>query len=149
MPLEEYNKKRNFEKTPEPKGEESVSKQGNTFVIQRHHASHLHYDLRLEMDGVLKSWAVPKEPPVKEGIKRLAVQTEDHPLEYASFEGEIARGEYGAGTVEIWDNGSYELEERRKDKILFRLNGNKMKGNFALIRLKNNPRNWLFFRRKG
>jgi len=148
MALEKYNKKRDFEKTSEPKGKKS-SDSGNVFVIQKHHASHLHYDLRLEMDGVLKSWAVPKEPPEKEGIKRLAVQTEDHPLEYANFEGVIEEGLYGAGTVEIWDNGTYELEERTEDKLLFRLEGKRMKGDFALIRLKNDPKNWLFFKRKG
>ncbi|MBU4201754.1 MAG: hypothetical protein KKB85_01225 [Candidatus Altiarchaeota archaeon] len=99
MPLDEYNKKRNFGKTSEPKGEEKSSQHGNIFVIQKHQARNLHYDLRIELDGVLKSWAVPKEPPQKEGIKRLAVQTEDHPMDYAGFEGEIVKGEYGAGTA--------------------------------------------------
>ena len=149
MPLDEYTKKRNFEKTSEPEGREKSSEHGNVFVIQKHQARNLHYDLRLELDGVLKSWAVPKEPPQKEGIRRLAVQTEDHPLDYAGFEGEIAKGEYGAGTVEIWDNGTYDLEEKTDSKILFSLNGNRMKGNFALIQLKNDPKNWLFFKRKG
>lgn len=149
MPLDEYNKKRDFGKTSEPRGEEKNSKSGNIFVIQKHQARNLHYDLRLELDGVLKSWAVPKEPPQKEGIKRLAVQTEDHPLDYAGFKGEIAKGAYGAGTVEIWDSGNYDLEEKTDSKILFSLNGNKMKGKFALIQLKNDPRNWLFFKRKG
>jgi len=149
MPLDEYNLKRDFGKTSEPRGGKKSSESGNVFVIQRHQARNLHYDLRLEMDGILKSWAVPKEPPQKEGIKRLAVQTEDHPMDYAGFEGEITKGEYGAGTVEIWDKGSYELEERKKDKILFNLNGKKMKGKFALIRLKNDPRNWIFFKRKS
>jgi len=149
MPLDEYNRKRDFGKTSEPKGEEKSSEQGNIFVIQKHQARNLHYDLRIELDGVLKSWAVPKEPSQKEGIKRLAIQTEDHPLDYAGFEGEIAKGEYGAGTVEIWDNGTYDLEEKKEDKLLFNLHGKKMKGNFALIRLKNDPKNWLFFRMKG
>ena len=149
MPLDEYNRKRDFGKTSEPEGKEKTSEQGNVFVIQKHQARNLHYDLRLEMDGVLKSWAVPKEPPQKEGIKRLAIQTEDHPMDYAGFEGEIAHGEYGAGTVEIWDNGTYDLEEKKEDKLLFNLHGKKMKGNFALIQLKDDPKNWLFFRMKG
>jgi len=149
MTLDEYNKKRNFEKTSEPQGKRKSSNSGKIFVIQKHHASRLHYDLRLEMDGVLKSWAVPKEPPGKEGVKRLAVQTEDHPMDYASFEGVIEGGQYGAGTVEIWDSGTYDLKERRDDKILFGLDGKRMNGNFALIRLKKDPKNWLFFKRKG
>ena len=101
--LKEYQKKRDFDKTPEPKG--LPQKKGSkhlSYVIQRHQASHLHYDLRLERDGVLKSWAIPKEPPRQAGIKRLAVATEDHPLEYRNFEGEIPEGNYGAGSVAIW-----------------------------------------------
>ncbi|MEM2375349.1 MAG: DNA polymerase ligase N-terminal domain-containing protein, partial [Candidatus Bathyarchaeia archaeon] len=104
MSLEEYFRKRDFSKTPEPRGGEGTKpSEGRIYVIQKHAASHLHYDLRLEKDGVLKSWAIPKEPPTTKGIKRLAVQTEDHPIEYADFEGVIPEGEYGAGTVEIWD----------------------------------------------
>ena len=98
------------------------------FVIQKHAARRLHYDLRLEMDGVLKSWAVPKEPPKTAGVKRLAVQVEDHPIEYADFEGIIPEGYYGAGKVEIWDKGSYILKERTEDKIIFELNGEKLRG---------------------
>lgn len=116
------------------------------YVIQEHHATHLHYDLRLEMDGVLKSWAIPKEPVDKKGVKKLAIQTEDHPLEYADFEGEIPEGLYGAGLVKIWDKGSYRLIERNEDKIVFEIFGNKLKGKFCLIKLKGKEKNWLFFK---
>jgi DNA ligase D-like protein (predicted 3'-phosphoesterase) len=118
------------------------------FVVQRHQARHLHYDLRLEMDGVLKSWAVPKEPPLEPGVKRLAVEVEDHPLEYANFEGVIPEGMYGAGRVEIWDRGTYQLKHRSMDKIEFSLNGEKMQGDYVLIRFKRN-KNWLLIKRKG
>ena len=104
------------------------------FVIQKHAARRLHYDLRLEMDGVLKSWAVPKEPPKTAGVKRLAVQVEDHPIEYADFEGIIPEGHYGAGKVEIWDKGSYILKERRR--IIFKLNGGRLRGAYVLLRFK-------------
>lgn len=116
------------------------------FVIQKHQATHLHYDFRLEMDGVLKSWAVPKEPPTKSGVKRLAVQVEDHALDYINFEGTIPEGMYGAGTVEIWDRGTYTLKTRRENKIEFTLQGSKLKGDYVLIRFKN--KNWLFFKKK-
>ena len=146
MVLEEYKKKRDFSKTTEPKGLKAESKDNKIFVIQKHDASHLHYDLRLEVEGVLKSWAIPKTPPEKEGERRLAVQTEDHPLDYADFEGTIPEGQYGAGTVVIWDKG-YFLPEKISDKeILFELEGKKMKGKFALVRFKD--KNWLFFKRK-
>ena len=117
------------------------------YVIQKHAATHLHYDLRLEMDGVLKSWAIPKEPPTAPGVRRLAVQVEDHPVEYASFEGAIPEGMYGAGTVEIWDKGTYKLMERKEDKLIVEINGVKLKGVYALIRFKND-KNWLFFKKK-
>ncbi len=117
------------------------------FVIQKHQATHLHYDFRLEMDGVLKSWAVPKEPPTKSGVKRLAVQVEDHALDYMDFEGTIPEGMYGAGTVEIWDKGTYTLKTRRENKIEITLQGSKLKGDYVLIRFRN--KNWLFFRKKG
>ena len=117
------------------------------FVIQKHAARRLHYDLRLEMDGVLKSWAVPKEPPVEAGVKRLAVQVEDHPLEYANFEGIIPEGHYGAGKVEIWDKGIYILRERTENKIIFDLEGERLRGTYVLIRFKGD-KNWLFFKKK-
>jgi len=117
------------------------------YVIQKHQASHLHWDLRLEMDGVLKSWAVPKEPPAKSGIRRLAVQVEDHPIEYANFEGVIPEGQYGAGIVEIWDKGTYRLIERTPDKIVFEIHGKRLKGKYCLLRFKG-EKNWLFFKKK-
>lgn len=115
------------------------------YVIQKHDASNLHYDLRLEMEGVLKSWAIPKEPPKKAGVKRLAIETKDHSLDYADFEGEIPEGEYGAGTVEIWDKGSYKLEKMKEGKeIVIRIKGEKLKGRYCLIQFKNKDK-WLFF----
>lgn len=117
------------------------------FVIQFHRASREHWDLRLEMDGVLKSWAVPKEPPSAAGVKRLAVEVEDHDLDYLDFEGVIPEGEYGAGSVEIWDRGTYVLESRGEGEIKFTLNGCRLKGGFVLLRLRG--RNWLFFKRRG
>lgn len=114
------------------------------FVVHKHHATHLHYDLRLEMDGVLKSWAVPKEPPLKEGTKRLAIAVEDHLISYKDFEGVIPEGHYGAGKVEIWDNGRYTLEAREKNKIVVEFEGKKLKGRYALIHT--NSGQWLFFK---
>jgi DNA ligase D-like protein (predicted 3'-phosphoesterase) len=144
--LEEYQKKRDFRKTSEPSGNE-VRSHGGIYVIQKHQATHLHYDLRLEMDGVLKSWAVPKMPPTKSGVRRLAVQVEDHPIEYAKFEGTIPEGQYGAGTVEIWDNGHYVMRDSREDKLIFEIEGKRLKGTYCLVRFKER-KNWLFFKKK-
>lgn len=119
------------------------------FVVHKHSATHLHWDLRLEIDGVLKSWAVPKEPPIELGVKRLAVQVEDHDLEYASYEGTIPKGMYGAGKVEIWDKGEFDIKKNEKDKIEFVLKGRKLKGSYCLLRFKKaGDKQWLFFRMK-
>ena len=125
--LSEYASKRHFEETPEPKGGEKKA-EGLIFVIQEHHARRLHYDLRLESGGVLKSWAVPKGIPQTSGERRLAVQTEDHPYDYANFEGIIPKGHYGAGTVKIWDKGTFEPKLWEDDKIEFTLNGQNAEG---------------------
>lgn len=146
MGLREYREKRDFEKTAEPKGETEIGK-GSIYAIQKHAATHLHYDLRLEMDGVLKSWAIPKEPPTMSGVRRLAVQVEDHPIDYANFEGTIPEGQYGAGTVEIWDKGTYRVISRKEDKLIVEIDGNKLKGVYILLRFKD-KKNWLFFKKK-
>ncbi len=146
-PLNEYRTKRDFSKTGEPRG--SAAAEEAIFVVQEHHASHLHYDFRLSMDGVLKSWAVPKGVPEEKGIKHLAVQTEDHPMEYASFEGSIPKGEYGGGQVIIWDHGGYVLEHRDQDKVVIELRGNRLKGRYSLVRFKgreSSPKNWLIMK---
>ncbi len=146
MALEKYWAKRKFTRTPEPKGK--VLKTGmSRFVVHEHWASHHHFDFRLEMDGVLKSWAVPKEIPQEAGIKRLAVQVEDHPIDYINFEGEIPEGSYGAGTVKIFDRGEYELIERTKNTISFILKGKKLKGSYSLIKFKG-PNQWLLIKEK-
>ena len=146
MSLKKYQRKRDFQKTTEPTGEVKVSER-RIYVIQKHAATHLHFDLRLEMDSVLKSWAIPKEPPTSPAVKRLAVQVEDHPVEYASFEGTIPEGEYGAGTVEIWDKGIYKLIDRKEDKLIVKIDGAKLNGVYVLIRFKD-KKNWLFFKKK-
>ncbi len=152
MSLKDYKKKRDFSKTAEPsRSKPKKKKETLVYVIQRHDASHLHYDLRLEENGVLKSWAVPKLPPRKEGVKRLAVQTEDHPLGYEDFEGSIPEGEYGAGEVEIWDKGGYLPLEVSRSKRILEIRGKRLKGRYALIKLKaldSKDNNWLFFKLK-
>lgn len=127
--------------------EDSYGESEGIFVVQKHSATHLHYDLRLEMDGVLKSWAVPKEPPTGPGVKRLAIQVEDHPLSYADFEGVIPEGYYGAGKVEIWDRGTYTLKERTDDKVVFELRGERLRGTYYLIKFKGSDKNWLLFKK--
>jgi bifunctional non-homologous end joining protein LigD len=147
--LSEYRRKRNPRRTPEPFAGRG-SRRGPIFVVQRHAARRLHYDLRLERDGVLASWAVPKGIPLERGERHLAVHVEDHPLDYAAFEGEIPKGEYGAGTVEIWDRGHYELlEEKRGGGLTVRLHGERLKGVWTLVpaRLDGDPKNWLLLRK--
>ncbi len=155
MSLEEYKKKRDFKKTREPEStvsgpQSAVTGKKLIYVIQKHKASHLHYDLRLEMDGVLKSWAVPKEPSADPAVKRLAVAVEDHPLGYEKFTGTIPAGEYGAGTVEIWDQGTYHLLEKSDKTYSLEISGKKLQGIFYLVKLKpgEDLKNWLFFRKK-
>ena len=145
MKLEEYRAKRDFEKTLEPRGaQQSVGQ--SRFVVQRHQASHLHYDFRLEMEGVLKSWAVPKAIPLEPGVRRLAVQVEDHPIAYIDFAGKIPEGEYGAGTVEIWDKGEYKLDNKATNRIEITLTGEKLSGSYVLI--DTDGKNWLLIKRK-
>ncbi len=149
MPLAKYKAKRDFTKTKEPKGKiRKLEYKKKIFVIHSHFARNHHYDLRLEINRVLKSWAIPKEPPKTKGIKRLAIQVEDHPLAYAEFEGTIPEGNYGAGKVEIWDKGAYELIEKTPNKIIFKLNGKKLKGNYCLIRTNygGGKKGWLWFK---
>ena len=146
MDLKEYWTKRDLTATQEPRGHATMEG-GTRYVIQKHQATHLHYDLRLEMDGVLKSWAIPKTPPTTSGIRRLAVQVEDHPVEYATFEGVIPEGQYGAGKVKIWDKGTFETISKKENKIVFKINGKKLKGNYVLVKFRP-PKNWLFFKKK-
>jgi len=144
MGLQRYQAKRHFDRTSEPQGRVHATRAAGRarFVVQKHAASTLHYDLRLEMDGVLKSWAVTKEPTDDTSVKRLAVRTEDHPLEYADFEGDIPENEYGAGHVDLWDQGTWATEEApvaalRRGKLKFELKGRRMKGRWALVRMGN------------
>ena len=118
------------------------------YVIQEHHARRLHWDLRFEMDDVLKSWALPKEPPQQAGQRRLAVAVPDHPIEYALFEGEIPAGNYGAGAVKIWDRGTYELESQSEKKFVVKIKGKKLKGRYCLLHFRPAEKNWLFFKVK-
>jgi bifunctional non-homologous end joining protein LigD len=148
--LREYERKRDPKQTPEPFGGAKRGKQP-IFVVQRHDARRLHYDFRLERDGALASWAVPKGVPLEPGDQRLAVHVEDHPLDYATFEGEIPKGQYGAGTVEIWDRGTYELlEEKRNGGLTVRLHGDRLDGTWALVpaRLSGDEKNWLILRKR-
>jgi bifunctional non-homologous end joining protein LigD len=144
MSLQRYHAKRHFDRTPEPRGAVARERtKGNLcFVVQKHAAATLHYDFRLEMDGVLKSWAVPKDPSPDPEHKRLAVRTEDHPLEYARFEGDIPAPEYGAGHVDIWDEGTWIPEEAplpayRRGRLKFELKGRRLQGRWALVRMGN------------
>jgi len=164
MPLETYKKKQDFEQTPEPEPE-AVAGKGRPFshiappifVVQKHQASRLHYDFRLEIGGVLVSWAIPKGPSISPKEKRLAVQTEDHPLAYAAFEGKIPEGNYGAGTVIVWDYGRWELQNQREDaaealqraSLKFLLHGTKLRGKWALVQMKGRgPKNWLLIKER-
>ncbi len=156
-PLKEYRAKRRFDRTAEPEGKVKPGKAGRLYVIQKHAASRLHYDLRLELDGVLKSWAVPKGPSLNPAEKHLAVQVEDHPVEYGGFEGIIPRDEYGGGTVMLWDTGEWEpLEDPRRGykdgNLKFRLNGQKLKGRWVLVRMRKKDgeedKNWLLIKEK-
>ncbi|WP_373519503.1 DNA ligase D [Pricia sp.] len=160
MGLEEYNKKRNFTQTPEPSGGDIARTETQRFVVQRHQARKLHYDLRLEINGSLKSWAVPKGPSMNPSDKRLAVRTEDHPLKYLDFHGTIPKGNYGAGEMIVWDSGVFEIDRTELDlsanaqllkgnlKIIFR--GKKLRGHFALVQTgeRNGRENWLFIKKK-
>jgi bifunctional non-homologous end joining protein LigD len=144
MGLQRYQAKRHFDRTPEPRGSVARARQAERlrFVVQKHAASTLHYDFRLEMDGVLKSWAVTKEPSADASVKRLAVRTEDHPLEYAEFEGDIPEREYGAGHVDLWDQGAWIPEESpltamRRGRLKFELKGRRLKGRWTLVRMGN------------
>ncbi|TMG57545.1 MAG: DNA ligase [Chloroflexi bacterium] len=150
--LRDYQRKRDFAKTPEPQGGKAKGPE-RLFVVQKHRATALHYDFRLEAGGVLVSWAVPKGPSLNPADKRLAMAVEDHPLGYARFEGVIPEGEYGGGTVMVWDIGTYRLEgdesfdeALRKGRIVFTLNGKKLKGSWTLVRT--GDRKWLLMKRK-
>lgn len=167
-----YKKKRDFMKTSEPKGSVgaarlrqigelsetfcetvkkkfSIPKARPIYVIQEHHSSRLHWDLRLEKDGGLKSWALPKTPLLKEGERRLAIETEEHPLEYANFSGKIPEGNYGAGSVKIFDSGTFTVEKFSEKEIVVDIKGKKLSGKFVLIKFRPAEKNWLFFRKKA
>src|SRR5436190_7210910 len=149
--LTEYRRKRDPKQTSEPFGKGKKKGKQPTFVVQRHDARRLHYDFRLERDGALASWAVPKGVPLEPGQRALAVHVEDHPLDYGSFEGEIPKGQYGAGTVEIWDRGTYDLVEEKKDGgFTVRLHGERLEGTWTLIpaHLDGQEQNWLLVRKR-
>jgi bifunctional non-homologous end joining protein LigD len=165
MTLTEYNEKRQFDQTPEPAGTGGSSGEGSLrFVVQKHRASRLHYDFRLEVDGVLKSWAIPKGPSLDPSQRRLAMMVEDHPYDYREFEGVIPEGNYGAGAVVLWDEGTYHalgIEDRaegeaalrkglEKGDLKFVLEGQKLQGEFALVKMRkgNEENNWLLLKKK-
>src|SRR5664279_840672 len=146
-PLEEYRGKRDFAVTPEPSGdakEQAEAPERARFIVQEHHARALHWDLRLEHDGVLLSWAVPKGIPTTPQRNHLAVHTEDHPLEYLDFEGKIPDGNYGAGTMGVWDRGEYEIHELRDDKLVVTFHGERVQGRYALF--QTGGKNWIIHR---
>jgi bifunctional non-homologous end joining protein LigD len=152
-PLDEYRKKRSFTKTTEPPLTKKISESGRVFVVQKHCASRLHYDFRLEEGGVLKSWAVPKGPSLDPAVKRLAMAVEDHPVDYADFEGVIPESEYGGGTVMVWDHGTYRAEGTDdilaalgQGELKFTLNGRKLKGSWVLVRTRD--RQWLLIKHR-
>ncbi len=157
-PLEEYERKRSFGKTPEPKPEAESAPAGRSFCVQRHHARRLHYDLRIELGGTLKCWAVPQGPSLDPGLKRLAVMVEDHPLEYTDFEGTIPKGNYGAGSMMLWDRGWWEPavskspeEMLEKGDFKFILHGEKLRGEFVLAHMKGakgKGNDWLLIKKK-
>jgi bifunctional non-homologous end joining protein LigD len=152
MSLARYRSKRDFRKTAEPaprKRRPGATTARPIFVVQKHHASHLHYDFRLQVAGVLASWAVPKRPSMNPAVKRLAVRVENHPLEYASFRGRIPKGQYGAGRVEIWDKGTYDLVSGsiRRGELVVDLKGRKLRGQFALVRMRQ-PGRWLLVKKR-
>src|ERR1700738_1133380 len=157
MPLEEYRRKREFAATPEPMGRVRPSNRRRIFVVQKHVASQLHYDFRLAINVVLVSWAVPKGPSMNPADKRLAIRTEDHPLEYAEFEGVIPEGQYGAGTVMVWDTGQYQpldgvsaSEQLARGKIDVMLHGTKLRGGFTLLRtgMVSHKERWLLVKQR-
>ena len=157
MPLEEYAAKRRFENTPEPAPARTKLAPGNYFCVQRHDATRLHYDFRLEIDGVLKSWAVPKGPTLDPAAKHFAAHVEDHPVEYGDFEGNIPAGNYGAGSVMLWDAGTFELlgdvaadAQLARGDFKFRLHGEKLNGDFALVLMKGRGKGneWLIIKKR-
>lgn len=157
MPLEEYAAKRRFEKTPEPPPSPVPSPGSNYFCVQRHDATRLHYDFRLEIDGVLKSWAVPKGPTLDPAVKHFAAHVEDHPIDYGGFEGNIPAGNYGAGSVMLWDRGTFELlggvsgeDQVQRGDLKFRLHGEKLQGDFALVHMKGRGKGneWLILKKR-
>jgi bifunctional non-homologous end joining protein LigD len=158
MALEEYSAKRRFENTPEPPpGKKSKPTAKNYFCVQRHDATRLHYDFRLEVDGVLKSWAVPKGPTLDPAVKHFAAHVEDHPIDYGGFEGNIPKGNYGAGSVMLWDRGTFDLlgeapalEQLARGDFKFRLHGEKLKGDFALVHMKGRGKGneWLILKKR-